>query len=480
MSATQHRSFGGIWLDDAQQQIIEDIILSKQNVFITGSAGTGKSRIIEVLRAYAMENNDVVQYVTASTGIAAVNVEGTTLHSFIGVGTIKATREAVEEKMKRLPRILNADIRERHKETTMLIIDEVSMIDIYYFELVDRVLRYTRQTPSFFGGIQVVLCGDFLQLPPVGDPTPLFESPLWRHVKEYYLRQIYRQDDPIFLDLLREMRYGKLSEDSIRLLQERVNRNCITAAGEDVAYPPPLPVRLPTDAGFGESGTLPDMPRLIIFPMVHQVKEINAKRFAGFDTPIHVYRREIDVRKPEPDSMPERKRAAILRKLEAARLELEKDSRIPETVELRVGAVVILTRKVADAFVNGLRGVVVDFVAMTNSPVQLPVVHFVNGSKLTVYPKEIRSDMHYPYYAYARQIPLALAWTITIHKSQGMTLDSLVIDLSKKVFAPGQAYVALSRLTSLDGLILRNFDPEACKANPVVVEYYKRLEQASK
>lgn len=460
-------------LDEVQRSIVNNILLKKQNAFITGFAGTGKSYIINTIRAFA-EFNRINHAVTASTGIAALNIKGRTLHSFLGVGVLKEPfEESLREKLSMLYKFVGRDTRQRHRDTQLLIIDEVSMIDVHFFELAHRVLCYSRENKDddFFGGIQVILCGDFLQLPPpVKTPTYLFQSPLWKKLDAtYYLTEPRRQSDPTFLKLLTELRYGELSDESAKLLESRV-----VAKTDDVTNVP-LTTGLPGDVGYNSSGpSVPALPRMFMFSRRYQVHATNKTRFDTFTTPIVNYTRTIGSKQPGNGLDPRdlhRIRTRLTKDLEAFR----RDENIPVHVALREGAVVILTVNVSPTLVNGLRGIVVDF-HKSSDGTPLPIVHFLNGEKVTVELYEWRSDYHSPYYAYIRQIPLELAWAITIHKSQGMTLDSAVIDLGDAMFADGQGYVAISRLISLEGLDLSAFNRDLCVANAAAIAYYKQLE----
>jgi energy-coupling factor transporter ATP-binding protein EcfA2 len=421
-----------------EQRRVFETVLRGDSVFFTGSGGCGKSYLLKKIISALPPDTTAV---TASTGIAACHIGGVTLHHFLGIGRIDpgvaGAAQVAVNKIKK-----NFEKSSILRKTKTIIIDEISLVDKNLFELMHELLTGIRVTPSPFGGVQLVLCGDFLQLPPVGDSKSVkfcFQSKLWRKCLKhtFYLEKIFRQqDDQQFVDLLNEIRFGTCSESSARLLVSRK-----------------------INSGSSSSS-------IQLCPVNREVDEINQRALAD--------------RRDNP-SVP----------FEAIDTIYDPSFRIDpvclakRSISLVVGARVILLATVSfsEKLVNGSTGTVV---RITQTP---PVVYvrFDNNSDTPV-------GVSYHDFAFRqsgkeiarrRQIPLALAWAISIHKSQGMTLEKCVVSVDK-IFENGQAYVALSRCKSLEGLALVSNRAggltaqgimNAIKANPVCVEFYNKLKE---
>jgi len=392
------------------------ILKTGLNVFLTGEPGSGKThtinRYVEWLRERGVE-----PAVTASTGIAATHINGMTIHSWSGIGIKRDVNdydiEMIQSREKTAKRII---------DTKVLIIDEISMLDAATLESVDRVLRTLRHRPlqpeQPFGGLQVIFVGDFFQLPPVSRNEQAkfaFESAVWKEANPVicYLSEQHRQEDGDFLDMLSAMRRGAFSTAHRTRLKSRVG----------ILSKQTIATRLYTHN--------------------ENVDRINRESLAKIDEKSRTYEME--------------SRGA--RKLVEA---LKANCLSPETLELKIGASVMFTRNNFDAgYVNGTLGTVTDF-----SGLGLPVVQTKNGT-MTVEKAMWEVMDGNRILAKITQIPLRLAWAITVHKSQGMSLDAAIIDLSQ-AFEFGQGYVAISRVRSLSGLFLEGFNERALELHPKV------------
>jgi len=379
------------------------LILKKEtcNVFLTGQPGAGKSYLVNQYIDWILENNKEFA-VTASTGIAALNITGKTLHSFMGV---RDDKELTEDDVQDI--LENSRTLHRYQTTDIIIIDEISMVSAQLLDNLDIIAKIARHSDSPFGGIRVIAVGDFYQLPPVkGDYC--FKSNAWLDggFKFCNLTEQHRTNDTIFIDILAGIRSGVLTEEHKQHIRGRVVDDVSELDGV---------VRLDTHNA--------------------KVDQINDMKLRRLTTP------------PKTFDMSERGEEKYI-------LQLKKSCLSPEKLILKVGARVIFTRNDLEyRWVNGTQGEVVEI--DTN---QVKVRIFSNDNVVEVCPVDWEYANGYGKNKTVRaaitQLPLRLAWAITIHKSQGMTLDRAVIDVSR-VFATGQAYVAISRVRSLDGVFLQ-------------------------
>ncbi|XP_019386155.1 PREDICTED: ATP-dependent DNA helicase PIF1 [Crocodylus porosus] len=385
-------------------------------------AGTGKSYLLKKILGSLPPKST---YATASTGVAACHIGGTTLHAFAGIGSGKAPLEQCIQLARRL------GVRQHWLDCQHLIIDEISMVDGEFFDKLEAVARAVRKRDDPFGGIQLIICGDFLQLPPVCKGNNqikfCFQAKSWRKCicVNMELTEVRRQTDKTFISLLRAVRLGRCPDEvTWQLTQTAANR---------VEKDGILATRLCTHKD--------------------DVELTNERRLQQLPGE----RRSFEAVDSDP----------MLAKL------IDAQCPVGHRIELKPGAQVMLTKNldVSRGLVNGARGVVVEFEAGGKG---LPRVRFLCGVteviKLERWIFKGPSGVHLS----RQQLPLKLAWAISIHKSQGMSLDCVEISLSR-VFESGQAYVALSRARSLKGLRVLDFDPKVVKANPQVLEFYSQL-----
>jgi ATP-dependent DNA helicase PIF1 len=412
------------------EDLVLKLINQGKNVFITGSAGTGKSTLLKkIIEQLPIEGT----FVTASTGIAAVHINGITLHSFAGIGISSSKAESIGKVNKSKAAI------ERWQRAKRIIIDEISMVDGDCFDTIEAIARITRGIDKPFGGIQVICCGDFLQLPPVsrnGNYKFCFESNAWGTTIQHSinLRTIHRQKDKLFTSMLEEIRQGVASRKTLQILTGRLNSNTLDQSEDESSIKPTK-----------------------LFALNRDVDAINKEELEN-----------LPVEEEVPFHALDRGNATFIRQLE--------QHAAPDYFVLKIGAQVMLSINldIKANLSNGARGVVTGFEYCETLKQQLPVVKFLTGVERTIKPYTWKVMVEAKMLASRTQVPLKYAWALSIHKSQGQTVDKVEIKLCN-IFEYGQAYVALSRVTSLDGLILTNFDPKVFKAHPKVLNYYKQF-----
>lgn len=437
------------------KQQIEVLIAVAQgkSVFITGSAGTGKSYILGFIVRFLKDHwGSECVYVTASTGLAACAVGGTTLHSFAGIGLGTDDAETLAAKA-----CGKEECRDRWRRAKVLVIDEISMIDGELFDKLDYVAREVRRRGDndnhmqCFGGLQLIVTGDFFQLPPVKPANPrkyfAFEADCWDKCFDLQieLKHAFRQSDETLIGLLNEIRRGRQSPQTLQLLN-----SCFRVLEED---------------GSGISPTR-------LYPLKVDVREENIQELRALGNPVLKFAAQDRV-------------SNHLYRLTLDSMRLEKE------LELCVGSQVMLVKNYDTevGLVNGARGVVVgfkplpfkegdlkeEFARLISPSMKWPVVRFACSRVERVMGPE-RQTVECGGIEVARriQVPLILAWALSVHKCQGMTLDKVETDLSK-AFDYGMVYVALSRVKNLEGLQLLGFDPSRIRVHQSVVSFYDRL-----
>lgn len=437
-----------------------------ENIFVTGAGGTGKTKLIEYIVRY-MKNAKMRYQVCAMTGCAAVLLAefgARTIHSWSGLRIPKGPRDKIVDRV-----IRSNYSRVQWNTVDVLIVDEVSMMSEKFFEILYDIGKTIRRKTGVFGGLQLLFLGDFYQLPPIpelDDPSSgrfCFQSEKWETVfpKNCHieLKTYFRQTDPKYIEILEQVRRGNIDEEHAKYLEKYVCREYNTE----------------------EMGGIVPME---LFPVRSRVDFINNCRYAELTGEEYVYTFEwtrnekfyIDYTgaKTSPISA---ETIGVCQGLSEKAVEVEVDillSNINGAKEtaLKLGSVVMCTANlsVESGICNGSQGIITDFILKAGCKDKIPVVKFANGTSLAIAPFARQSD-DYPCIV-VKQIPLCLAWAMTIHKIQGSTLTMAKMDIGKRIFEFGQTYVALSRIKSLDGLYLTDFQPERIKANPKVNEFY--------
>lgn len=421
-----------------------------KNVFLTGPAGTGKTYVLNTYIDY-LRDRGVEVAITASTGIAATHIGGMTIHSWAGIGIkdhLSARDLDYMEQQQYLWR--------RFDKTKVLVIDEISMLKDTTLDMVDRVCKTFKRNDKPFGGMQVIFSGDFFQLPPIEKYSPkvemqqaslsidedagisyemeaevqistpfAFRATSWKRAELHvcYLDEQFRQDDESLLNILNEIRTGDVSDETRQMLLEMVN---------------------PADSDHATK----------LFTHNIDVDAYNMMKLEELED------------EPEIFEMTSRGKASGVEALRRGCLS-------PGELVLKLGARVMFTKNnPVQGYVNGTIGEIVDFAD------GFPVVQTVDGKTFTAQEQSWAIEDQGKVVAEIFQIPLRLAWAITVHKSQGMTLNDASVDLSQ-AFVPGQGYVALSRLRSLEGLHLRGINRQALEVHPGVLEFDKKLKEHS-
>lgn len=429
ITAIEHQS-----LSKEQKSVIEAIDKG-QNILVTGGAGTGKSFLLNYLKRNYGEAGIAI---TASTGIAAVNIGGSTIHSFSGIGLANMP---IDQIISNLFGVKFAKIRKRILRTKILAIDEVSMISANLLEILDQVFRAVKQNDKVMGGMQILLFGDFLQLPPVakyGDDFKnsqfCFHSQSWQELdlKIFNFKEIFRQNDEKFIKILNNLRIGKIDEEDEENLRSRIKAN-----DNNLSIRPTILTSHNYKAEQINETELKKIP---------SQEQVYSAKYFGNDSKIEL---------------------------------LKKNCLAQQSLRLKIGVQVMMIKNTyqKDGIINGSLGVVTSFSSKKN----YPIVKFTNGVELTISTEEWviekfdENTGEVVVEAGVTQIPLILSYAITIHKSQGLTLDKISCDLSE-IFSPGQAYVALSRARRLEDVFINSIDFKKITADKNSVEFYRQIE----
>jgi ATP-dependent DNA helicase PIF1 len=406
------------------QALALEIMLSGESVLLTGPAGAGKTFVLnQFIRIAKAEGKHVS--VTATTGLAATHLGGTTIHAWAGIGVMDDLPHGFADHVSK-------GRREIIEKTDVLVIDEISMLHDYRLDMVDLACRLVRKKPDVpFGGIQVIMSGDFFQLPPINRNDSraggfVVHSNAWRELDPTicYLEEQHRQDDEKLLTILNALRDGDVRRHHAEMLLARAE----------------------TEQPEGDITEL-------------HTTNVDVDRI-----------NEVRLRDLEGDELTyEQATTGAANYIES----LQRSVLAPTQLKLREGALVMAVKNAADRkYANGSLGIVVDFDVLTN----YPIVEFKNGRTVTMMPDtwELRDGDKKR--ASISQVPLRLAWAITVHKSQGMTLDAARIDLSK-AFVEGMGYVALSRVKNLDNLYLVGINRMALRVSEDARMINEQLQQ---
>lgn len=392
-------------------------VVNGESIFLTGPAGTGKSFTLQQIIKWARHSKKELG-ITASTGLAAYLIKGRTIHSFLGIGLGTKSAQALAEHVKRKsPSTYN-----KLKNMDILLLDEISMIEDELLDKISEFLSIIRGNPMPFGGVQVVLSGDFCQLPPVSG-NYCFLSNIWKKadIQTVVLEELVRQDkDTRFQEILRELRWGLCTKDTLALL-----------------------------------------------------KSMKAKEFSNGVIPTKLYSVNVDVdkiNKREFDELVEKgamvKHYKTKYSTHPSAESWAKSLKIPDQVDLCIGAQVLVTWNLPtdSSIVNGTRGVITEFC------VEGPKVKLLNGKEIIIEYMKLSCEDNDK--IIATFIPLKLAYALSIHKSQGMTLDAVEIDLGNSIFEYGQAYTALSRAKTLDSIKIINVKSKSFMTHQKVKDFY--------
>lgn len=408
------------------QELALAILLSGRSALLTGAAGTGKTHLLNTFIAQARKRGKKVS-VTATTGLAATHLGGNTIHSWSGIGVSDRLPNNFFER-------LSKTRRDVISKTDVLIIDEISMLHDFRLDMIDKVLRTVRENDQPFGGIQLVMSGDFFQLPPVNRPNEqgggfVVYSDAWQELRPavLYLERQYRQNDEQLLEILTALRTGDVRRRHVEALLARTKIE-------------------PPDGDITELHTVNV-----------DVDDINIQKLAELPGEERSYQQTTTGSKIYVEN-------------------LQRSVLAPENLVIKLGALVMAVKNSPQKlYANGSIGTVVDFEPLT----EYPVVEFRDGRRVTMVPDvwELRDGERKR--ASISQVPLRLAWAITVHKSQGMTLDVAKIDL-RKAFVEGMGYVALSRVRDLDNLYLYGINRRALEVSPDALAIDEVLRRVSR
>lgn len=420
-------------LNEYQREAFE-IITGGTNTFVTGPAGVGKSYLIAKIYETLMQRGKIVAK-TSTTGISALLIGGCTIHRWSGIRLGELDAHGLLDRVRK-----NSKAKKNWKLCDVLIIDEISMMPPNLFDKLEFIARAIKGNNRTFGGIQLIVVGDFCQLPSVKTDAYCFRAATWNECIVYvaYLKQNMRQENQIFQQILNEIRMGIVSDLSKGVLQKRVG------------------------AKVGNEKIIPTQ----IFSLKVDVDGVNEKNLRAL-----INEENKIVRYTAKDSFV----SPYILNDETKSQHIgfvNTNCQGRQFLELAVGAQVMLTINLDpdSGLVNGSRGVIVKFEEFR------PVVEFLNGIRLIIaahcWEIEINDDIT----VQRIQLPLILAYSVTVHKCQGSTLDCAEIDLGESIFCAGQFYTALSRVKSLDCLSIKNLDFGKVIVDPEVVEFYKKYE----
>ena len=402
------------------------MMVNRKSILLTGPGGVGKTAVIKIFRGMYQHHRKIA--ITSTTGTSAILLKGTTLHSYLGIGYGDASVERLVGKIEGW-----SWLRKRWWDLECLIIDEISMLDPDLFDKLEEVARRVRKNDRPFGGIQLILSGDFLQLPCVGTDKFCFEANSWDKciTSTVYLTEIIRQCDKVFQSCLNNVRIANVNSDVIELLESRKG---VVLTNEYGIKPTKL---YPTNYD------------------VDRINDIELDKLAEDGRQFYEYEMDIKV-------------LSNVSNRQSAIEKFVKNCTAPKDLQLCLGSQVMLLKNLdlENGLANGSRGVVKSFVG------EVPIVQFLNGQERLIDYDIWEVEENDKPILRAIQLPLKIAYAISIHKSQGESLDYAEMDLSH-VFEYGQAYVALSRIKSLEGLSIIDIDYDKIKSHPKALKFYE-------
>lgn len=410
---------------------------SGQNVFLTGPAGTGKSFLLKHFIFWFQLNNENEHakiFITSTTGLSSLLIDGMTINRYSGIGIGDKDVETYYKKI-----IKMKSLKTRWLSTKVLIIDEISMMNPDLFDKLETLARKIRKCDRPFGGIQVILSGDFLQIPPVKSNEFCFEAFSWEHInKTFYFHEIVRQNSGDLQDVLNKIRVGIVDNQVKELMDKCLNKELET-----------------------NDGIIPTL----LFSRKDMVISYNEKELQNLidkGKEYHNYDAIYEYNKKKDDTTENNFYKDLI----------NSQFQVDDTIKFSLHSQVMLTINMPDHnLANGSRGIIIDF---TKDDFKYPIVLFSNHQTLVIKHHDFTIDEDKSIIK-KKQIPLILAWAITIHKAQGMTLEFIKTDIGSSIFEYGQAYVVLSRIKNIDGLSLLNIDYTKIKAHPKIIKYYEKL-----
>lgn len=409
--------------DDQDHMLAYKLFRDGRNLFITGGAGVGKSHFIRNIRNI----NEKVKAFTSTTGISSILIYGTTIHSWSGIGYFDPEKNFKDyyDKIKKNRTLIN-----RWKRVQVLIIDEISMIHPKMLELLDYLAKAIRLNSRPMGGIQLLLVGDFFQLPSITNTSEkiyAFEIPIWNELIEHTIefKHVYRQNEKQLMDVLNKIRIGKIDNNVVKYIK-----------------------LLSNNPNYNENYTH-------LFPTKKKVQSFNTKMLNKLEGEPIEYKYEVQF-KPN---------------FNVAYFNFPKDTLVEENLIVKKGAFVMVNKNIdfENKIVNGTQGFISGFTEYND-----PIVEFSSGYTKVMF----KETWEYDGYT-IRQYPLMLAWAITTHKSQGSSIEKLSIDIGNNIFEEGQSYVALSRCTSSKYLHISNFDKNSIMVNQKVLDFYNSINQGN-
>lgn len=420
--------------------IIRKLIEKRKNIFISGGAGTGKSYILNKLKEIYGET----LHITSTTGLSAINIGGQTIHSWAGIGICD---KSIKETLNKI--IKNSELYIKLRQCTKLAIDEISMLDCYTFDYLNTILKLVRNNMLPFGGIQMILVGDFYQLPPVhidSDIEFCFESSSWEELNIFpiILNDSRRQREQNYIEALNNIRMGNLQ--NLKLFYDRNIEN-IDKISNSI---------------------------LRIFGTNLDADRYNKKCFNEIDSEIYEYKAIDKLISQKDKNTNYFDKSKLLSENSYMYKFFNSYCKAPKILKLKEGCKVMLLKNLdtKNGLVNGSCGTVI---YLDNQKIK---VLFDNKKLYSITTEEFEYTLSNQLKIQRTQFPLCLAYGITIHKSQGMTINKLVVDF-KNIFDYGQAYVALSRTQSIDDLYIKNFDKNKILTNSKVIKFYEKLKNNS-